>query len=66
MEQTLTDSEMEVVVAGWGVLRNLAVEEDWSFGIHLYRQDILTPVEAAIKSVSEPECSFVYNFFLGD
>jgi hypothetical protein len=52
MEQTLTDSEMEVVVAGWGVLRNLALEEDWSFGIHLYRQDILTPVEAAIKNVN--------------
>ncbi|KAI9774003.1 MAG: hypothetical protein M1839_001955 [Geoglossum umbratile] len=51
IEQTLTDSEMEVVVAGWGVIRNLAVEEDRSFGIHLYRQDILTPVEVAIKSV---------------
>ncbi|KAH0547639.1 hypothetical protein FGG08_000128 [Glutinoglossum americanum] len=51
MEQTLTDSEIEVVVAGWGVLRNLALEEDWTFGIHLYRQDILTPLEAAIKNV---------------
>jgi hypothetical protein len=60
MEQTLTDSEMEVVVAAWGVLRNLAVEEDWSFGIHLYRQDILTPMEAAIKTVSELDCCCVY------
>ncbi|KAI9770524.1 MAG: hypothetical protein M1840_003114 [Geoglossum simile] len=64
MEQTLTDSEMEVVVAGWGVLRNLAVEEDWSFGIHLYRQDVLTPVDAAIKNVSELECSCVYMLAL--
>ncbi|KAI9845062.1 MAG: hypothetical protein M1830_007567 [Pleopsidium flavum] len=54
MEQTITDSNLEVVVAGWGVLRNLALEEGPDFGLHLYRQDILTPVEAAVRNVCGP------------
>ncbi|KAI9842512.1 MAG: hypothetical protein M1837_007106 [Sclerophora amabilis] len=51
MDQTITDSNMEVVVAGWGILRNLALEEDSGFGVHLYRQDLLTPLENVLKSI---------------
>lgn len=54
MEQTVTDSNLEVMAAGWGVLRNLSLEEEEDFRIHLFRQDILTPVEAVIRNVSSP------------
>ncbi|KZF23135.1 hypothetical protein L228DRAFT_245862 [Xylona heveae TC161] len=62
MEQTINDADLSVITAGWGVLRNLALAESWDFGIHLYRQDILTPLQAAIKKVSDffraPESGF--------
>lgn len=51
MEQTITDSNLEVMAAGWGVLRNLILEEGDDFRIYLFRQDILTPVEAVIRYV---------------
>lgn len=51
MEQTITDANLEVAVRGWGVFRNLALEEGSDFGLHLYRLDILTSLEAALKSV---------------
>ena len=51
MEQTVTDSNLEVMAAGWGVLRNLLLEEGDNFGVHLFRQDILTPIEAVIRNV---------------
>lgn len=51
LEQTLTDSSMETRIAGWGTMRNLALEEEADFCVHLYRQDILTAIEGAIKSV---------------
>merc|ERR1712225_141124 len=36
-EQTLTDSSLETRTDGWGILRNLTVEEEPDFCIHLYR-----------------------------
>lgn len=50
-EQTLTDSSLETRASGWGILRNLALEEEADFCIHLYRQDILTAIEGTIKTV---------------
>ena len=52
LEQTITDSSLENKSAGWGILRNLALEEEADFSIHLYRQDILTPITAIIHMVS--------------
>jgi len=54
LEQTITDSSLESKSAGWGILRNLALEEEADFCIHLYRQDILTPITAIIQMVSCP------------
>lgn len=65
MEQTITDSNMEVVAAGWGVLRNLALEEGPDFGLHLYRQDILTPVEAAVQNVCRANGSIIPEMYTG-
>ncbi|RPB29362.1 hypothetical protein L211DRAFT_775717 [Terfezia boudieri ATCC MYA-4762] len=53
MEQTLNDSSPEVIVKGWGVLRNLAVEEGYDVCLHMYRKDILTPIAAAISKLQE-------------
>ncbi|RAL65731.1 hypothetical protein DID88_005399 [Monilinia fructigena] len=44
---------METRIAGWGTMRNLALEEEADFCVHLYRQDILTAIEGAIKSIIE-------------
>lgn len=55
MENTITDGNLETRVAGWGVLRNLVLEEEFDFSIHLYRQDILTAIEGAIKFVGSRE-----------
>ena len=54
MEQTLNDSSPEVIVRGWGALRNLAVEEGYDVCLHMYRKDILTPIAAAISKVRNP------------
>ena len=51
LEQTLCDSDLETRTVGWGILRNLALEEDASFCVHLYRQDVLTALEGVVKSV---------------
>lgn len=51
LEQTLTDLSLETRVDGWGILRNLVLEEDRDFCIHLSRRDILTAIEGAGKSV---------------
>lgn len=58
-EQTLTDSNLETRTAGWGILRNLALEEESDFCIHLYRQDVLTAIEGVIRTVSYPSFLFV-------
>lgn len=51
LEQTLTDSSLETRTAGWGILRNLALEEEADFAVHLYRQDVLTAIEGVVKTV---------------
>lgn len=51
MEDTINDSDLEVACKGWGILRNLALAEQPDFCLHLYRQDILTPLEAAVLKV---------------
>jgi hypothetical protein len=51
LEQTITDSDLESKSAGWGILKNLALEEDASFCIHLYRQDILTAIQAIAQNI---------------
>lgn len=51
LEQTLTDSNLDTRTAGWGILRNLALEEEADFCIHLYRQDVLTAIEGVVKTV---------------
>ncbi|PVH82046.1 hypothetical protein DL98DRAFT_415542 [Cadophora sp. DSE1049] len=50
-EQTLTDSSLETRTDGWGILRNLTVEEEPDFCIHLYRQDVLTTIDGVIKMI---------------
>ncbi|KAH7411033.1 hypothetical protein BKA64DRAFT_371538 [Cadophora sp. MPI-SDFR-AT-0126] len=50
-EQTLTDSSLETRTDGWGILRNLTVEEEPDFCIHLYRQDVLTAIDGVIKTI---------------
>lgn len=52
LEQTITDSALESKSAGWGILRNLAIEEDADFCTHLYRQDILSAIQAVAQNVS--------------
>jgi hypothetical protein len=52
LEQTITDSALESKSAGWGILRNLALEEEADFCIHLYRQDILTAIQGIAQNVS--------------
>jgi len=60
MEQIITDSNLEVMAAGWGVLRNLVLEEGDDLRIHLFRLDILTPVEAVTRYVCSPHSDSVY------
>jgi hypothetical protein len=58
LEQTITDSALESKSAGWGILRNLALEEEADFCIHLYRQDILTAIQGIARNVSGLRCVF--------
>ncbi|KAK9315210.1 hypothetical protein V1522DRAFT_193884 [Lipomyces starkeyi] len=44
LEQALTDSSEEVIVEGFGVLRNLALEEGYEVCVFLWRKDILAIV----------------------
>ncbi|PNY23741.1 ARM-like repeat-containing protein [Tolypocladium capitatum] len=53
LAQTLTDAALESRAAGWGILQVLAQEEEADFCVHLFRQDILTAIEYAAKTVSE-------------
>jgi len=57
LEQTITDSALESKSAGWGILRNLALEEEADFCIHLYRQDILTAIQGIAKNVGGIRCA---------
>ncbi|KAK0390956.1 hypothetical protein NLU13_0459 [Sarocladium strictum] len=53
LTQTITDAALESRAAGWGILQVLAQEEEADFCVHLYRQDILTAIEFAGKTVTE-------------
>ncbi|KAE8447655.1 hypothetical protein EG329_010461 [Mollisiaceae sp. DMI_Dod_QoI] len=50
-EHTLTDSNLETRTDGWGILRNLALEEQSDFCTHLYRQDVLTAITGVINTI---------------
>lgn len=52
LEQTVTDSTVESKSAGWGILKNLALEEEADFCIHLFRQDVLTAIESVAQMVN--------------
>ena len=54
-EQTLTDTNLETRTAGWGILRNLVIEEEADFCVYLYRQDVVTAIEGIARSVSTVE-----------
>lgn len=54
LTQTLTDAPVESRAAGWGILQLLAREEDADFCVHLYRQDVLTPMCHAAEAVRLP------------
>lgn len=52
MEETLTDSSPDGKATGWEIIKTVAEKEDSGFCIHLYRQDILSAIEFAAKTVS--------------
>lgn len=57
MEQCLTDSNEEIVVEAFGVLRNIAVEEGYDVIQHLWRQNIWTAIESGLVKIQK---SFEY------
>ncbi|KAK6583800.1 hypothetical protein PZA11_003530 [Diplocarpon coronariae] len=61
-EQTLTDSNLETRTDGWGILRNLSLEEEADFCVHLYRQDILTAIQGVVKTIVQTIESQEYPF----
>lgn len=62
LEKTLSDSSLDTRADGWGILRNLALEEEADFCVHLYRQDILTAIEGVVKTV----CPIQYQYLVQD
>lgn len=60
-DRTLTDSNLETKAAGWSILSCLAEHEEADFCVHLYRQDVLTALEAVIKIVGRP---YIFPFNL--
>jgi hypothetical protein len=52
LSQTLSDDALDGRAGGWGILQVLAQEEDADFCVHIYRQDILTAIEHASRTVS--------------
>ncbi|KAJ4425141.1 hypothetical protein N0V82_000196 [Gnomoniopsis sp. IMI 355080] len=51
LTETLTDSSLDSRAAGWEILRVIATEEDKDFCVHLFRLEILTAIEYAVKTV---------------
>ena len=49
--QILSDTNLEIQARGWGILQKLLDWEGCDFGVHLYRQDILTPLNYAMGKV---------------
>lgn len=52
LTETLTDASLDSRAAGWEILRVIASEEECDFCVHLFRLDILTAADYAIKNVS--------------
>lgn len=61
MEDTINDSDLDVACKGWGILRNLALAEQPDFCVHLYRQDILTPLGASLNKVGSSFLVSLWN-----
>lgn len=61
LTETLTDDSLDSRAAGWEILRVIASEEESDFCVHLFRLEILTAIEHAIKNVrtNSPGASFV-------
>ncbi|KAK4126121.1 hypothetical protein N657DRAFT_642899 [Parathielavia appendiculata] len=53
LTETLTDNSIDSRAAGWEILKVLAQEEEADFCVHLYRLDILTAIEHAVKAILE-------------
>ncbi|KAK4103593.1 hypothetical protein N658DRAFT_444856 [Parathielavia hyrcaniae] len=53
LTETLTDNSIDSRTAGWEILKVLAQEEEADFCVHLYRLDILTAIEHAVKAILE-------------
>ncbi|KAK9434128.1 hypothetical protein V1505DRAFT_320214 [Lipomyces doorenjongii] len=51
LEQSLTDSSEEVIVEGFGVLRNLALEDGYDICVFLWRKDILAIVLSCLGKI---------------
>lgn len=54
LSETLTDASLDSRAAGWEILRVIAAEEESDFCVHLFRLDILTAIEHAVKNVRIP------------
>lgn len=61
LAETLTDASLDSRAAGWEILRVIVAEEESDFCVHLFRLDILTAMEHAVKNVSAPTicCSLI-------
>lgn len=53
MEQSLTDSNDEIVVEAFGLLRNLTIEEGHEVAKHLWRANIWAAVERGLAKIRE-------------
>lgn len=51
MEHTLNDTNDELVVESFGLLRNLAIDEGYEVAKHLWRSNIWAAIEAALAKV---------------
>ncbi|KAF3768050.1 hypothetical protein M406DRAFT_289377 [Cryphonectria parasitica EP155] len=51
LTETLTDASLDSRAAGWEILRVIVSEEESDFCVHLFRLDVLTALEHAIKNV---------------
>lgn len=52
LTETLTDASLDSRAAGWEILRVIVSEEESDFCVHLFRLDILSAIEHAVKAVS--------------
>lgn len=57
MEQCLNDSNDEIVVESFGLLRNIGIEEGYDVTKYYWRSNIWTAIEAALKKI---ETSFKF------